>query len=237
MATPHNEAEKGQIAKTVLMPGDPLRAKFIAEHFLDNPVQFNSVRNMLGYTGTYKGKKISVMGGGMGMPSLGIYASELYQFFGVENIIRIGTTGSYSPDCQLFDVIFAQGACTDSNFAHQYNLPGTFSAIASYDLLSKGVKKAEKLGIPYHVGNIFSSDIFYSAEPEEWKKWAKMGCLCVEMESYALYCLAAYYHKKALSILTVSDSFITHKETTAEQREKSFTNMMEIALSVGTEEE
>ncbi len=236
MSTPHNNANLGDIAKTVLMPGDPLRAKFIAEHFLKDAVQFNNVRNMFGYTGTYHGKKVSVMGGGMGMASLGIYASELYQFFGVENIIRIGSAGAYAPECKLFDVVIAQGACTDSNFAHQYNLPGTFSAIASYSLLEQAVELAKKNKANYHVGNIFSSDIFYSASPDEWKKWAGMGCLAVEMETYALYCLAAYYHKKALSILTISDSFITHTETTAEEREKSFTQMMEIALGIAEQE-
>jgi purine-nucleoside phosphorylase len=172
------------------------------------------------------------MGGGMGMPSLGIYVSELFQFYGVEQVIRIGSTGAYDPDCHLFDVIIAEGACTDSNFAHQYNLPGTFSAIASYDLLKKAAEVSEANHLHYHVGNIFSSDIFYSASPDEWKKWASMGCLCVEMETYALYCLAAYYHKKALSILTVSDSFITHQETTPEEREKGFTDMMKVALSL-----
>ncbi len=232
MATPHNNANLGDIAKTVLLPGDPLRAKFIADTFLTDVHQFNSVRNMFGYTGNYKGKKVSVMGSGMGMASLGIYVSELYKFYGVEQVIRIGSAGAYSPDCKLFDVIIAEGACTDSNFAHQYNLPGTFSAIGSFDLIEKAAKKADEMKINKHVGNIFSSDIFYSASPDDWKKWADMGCLCVEMETYALYCLAAYYHKKALSILTVSDSFITHEETTSEQRQSAFTNMMEIALSL-----
>lgn len=232
MSTPHNNAKVDDIAKTVLLPGDPLRAKFIAEHFLTDVHQFNDVRNMFGFTGKYKGKEVSVMGSGMGMASLGIYVSELYKFYGVEQVIRIGSAGAYSPDCKLFDVILAEGACTDSNFAHQYNLPGTFSAIASFDLLNKAYKKAEEMKVNCHVGNIFSSDIFYSATPEEWKKWAGMGCLCVEMESYALYCLAAYYHKKALSILTVSDSFVTSEATTAEQRQTAFTKMMEIALSL-----
>jgi purine-nucleoside phosphorylase len=232
MSTPHNAAAAGEIAKTVLLPGDPLRAKFIAEHYLKDAKLFNSVRNMFGYTGTFNGKKVSVMGSGMGMASLGIYVSELYKFYGVENVVRIGSTGSYDPDCKLYDVIIAEGACTDSNFAHQYNLPGTFSALGSYALLKKAADKAEEMKIRYHVGNIFSSDIFYSASPDEWKKWASMGCLCVEMETYALYCLAAYYHKKALSILTVSDSFVDDKITTAEEREKAFTNMIEVALSL-----
>lgn len=232
MSTPHNNAKENEIAKTVLLPGDPLRAKFIAEHFLKDVVQFNTVRNMFGYTGTYNGKRVSVMGSGMGMPSLGIYVSELYKFYNVEQVIRIGSAGAYSSDCKLFDLVIAQGACTDSNFAHQYNLPGTFSAISSFDLLLKAYNSAKKLNIPTHVGNIFSSDIFYSASPDEWKKWANMGCLCVEMETYALYCLAAYYHKKALTILTISDSFITSQVTTAEQRQNSFTNMMKVALDL-----
>jgi purine-nucleoside phosphorylase len=232
MSTPHNNANKGDIAKTVLLPGDPLRAKFIAETFLTDVKQFNTVRNMFGYTGYYKGKKVSVMGSGMGMASLGIYVSELFKFYDVEQVIRVGTTGAYSPDCEIFDVVIAQGASTDSNFAHQYNLPGTFSAIGDFDLLLKAYNKANEMGIKTHVGNIFSSDIFYSASPDEWKKWASMGCLCVEMETYALYCLASYYHKKALTILTVSDSFVNSKVTTAEERQTSFTNMMKIALEL-----
>ncbi|MBP3713665.1 MAG: purine-nucleoside phosphorylase [Bacilli bacterium] len=232
MSTPHNDANLGDIAKTVLLPGDPLRAKYIAEHFLENPKQFNKTRNMFGFTGTYKGKEVSVMGSGMGQASLGIYVSELFKFYGVEQVIRIGSAGAYSPDCKIFDVVIAQGACTNSNFAVQYQLDGTFSAISSYDLLEKAVAKAKEMGVRYHVGNIYSSDLFYSANPDIWKKWADLGCLCVEMESYALFCLAAQYHKKALSILTISDSFLTSEVTTAEQREKSFTNMMEIALSL-----
>ncbi len=232
MSTPHNNANKGDIAKTVLLPGDPLRAKFIADTFLTDVTQFNTVRNMFGYTGYYKGKKVSVMGSGMGMASLGIYVSELYKFYDVEQVIRIGSAGAYSPDCEIFDVVIAQGACTDSNFAHQYNLPGTFSAIGDFDLLLKAYNTAKDMGVKTHVGNIFSSDIFYSATPDDWKKWAEMGCLCVEMETYALYCLASYYHKKALTILTISDSFINSKVTTAEQRQTSFTNMMKIALEL-----
>jgi len=230
MSTPHNQANENEIAKVVLLPGDPLRAKFIAENFLENPKQFNTIRNMFGYTGYYKGKQISVMGSGMGMASLGIYVSELYKFYGVETIIRVGSAGAYSPDCKIFDIVIGQGACTDSNFAHQYNLPGTFSAIGNFDLMLKAYKACEDLNINCHVGNIFSSDIFYSASPEEWKKWADMGCLCVEMETYALYCLASYYHKKALTILTISDSFITSEVTTAKERELGFSNMIKVAL-------
>lgn len=232
MATPHNQASEGAFGKTVLMPGDPLRAKFIAENFLQDVVQVNSVRNMYGYTGTYKGKKVSVMGSGMGMPSIGIYAHELYAFYGVERIIRVGTCGAYSPDCKVFDVILAQGACTNSAWAHQYALPGTFSAISDFGMLKNAYEIAESKKMNAHVGNILSSDIFYNDQPEVWKKWAKMGCLGVEMESYALYSTAAYLHKKALCILTVSDSFITHEETTPQQRQTSFKDMMEIALEV-----
>lgn len=232
MATPHNQASEGAFGKTVLMPGDPLRAKFIAENFLQDVVQVNSVRNMFGYTGTYKGKKVSVMGSGMGMPSIGIYAHELYAFYGVERIIRVGTCGAYSPDCKVFDVILAQGACTNSAWAHQYALPGTFSAISDFGMLKNAYEIAESKKMNAHVGNILSSDIFYNDQPEVWKKWAKMGCLGVEMESYALYSTAAYLHKKALCILTVSDSFITHEETTPQQRQTSFKDMMEIALEL-----
>lgn len=232
MATPHNQASEGAFGKTVLMPGDPLRAKFIAENFLQDVVQVNSVRNMFGYTGTYKGKKVSVMGSGMGMPSIGIYAHELYAFYGVERIIRVGTCGAYSSDCKVFDVILAQGACTNSAWAHQYALPGTFSAISDFGMLKNAYEIAESKKMNAHVGNILSSDIFYNDQPEVWKKWAKMGCLGVEMESYALYSTAAYLHKKALCILTVSDSFITHEETTPQQRQTSFKDMMEIALEL-----
>ena len=232
MSTPHNKANPGDFAKTVLMPGDPLRAKYIAETFLEDVVQVNTVRNMFGYTGYYKGKKVSVMGSGMGMPSIGIYAHELFEQYGVENIIRIGSCGAYQPECKLFDVIIAQGSCTNSNWASQYNLNGTYSAIASWDLLKRAYDKAQELNIRTHVGNVLSSDIFYNDRPEVWKNWARMGCLAVEMESYALYSIAAALHKNALTILTVSDSFCFKEETTAEQREKSFREMMEIALEI-----
>ena len=232
MPTPHNNAKKGDFAKTVLFPGDPLRAKYIAETFLENVRQVNTVRNMFAYTGTYQGKEVSVMGSGMGMPSLGIYAHELYTQYGVENIIRVGSCGAYSKDCKLFDVIIAQGASTNSAWAHQYDLPGTFSALADFSLLKKAYDKALELNISPHVGNILSSDIFYNDRPEVWKNWARMGILAVEMETYALYCIAASLNKKALTILTVSDSFIFSEETTAEQREKSFKDMMKIALEI-----
>ena len=232
MSTPHNKGNLGDFAKTVLMPGDPLRAKFIAENFLENPRLVNTVRNMLAYTGTYHGKEVTVMGSGMGMPSIGIYSYELFKFYGVEQIIRVGSCGSFQENMDLFDVVICQGSSTDSNFAAQYQLPGTFSPLASYELLEKAVESAKKRNAKYHVGNILSSDIFYRADGDSWKKWKEMGILGVEMESYALYCNAAYLHKKALTILTVSDSFIHKTETTAEQREKSFTKMMEIALDL-----
>lgn len=230
--TPHNAAKMGDFAKTVLMPGDPLRAKYIAEHYLENVRQVTGIRNMFGFTGTYKGKEVSVMGSGMGMPSIGIYSYELFSFYGVERIIRIGSCGSYQKDINLFDVIIAQGSCTDSNYASQYKLNGTFSAIGSYNLIEKAVNKAKEMNVNYHVGNVMSSDVFYGADPDGWKKWAEMGVLSVEMESYALYCNAAKLHKEALTILTVSDSLVTHEETSAEQRQNGFMQMVEIALSL-----
>lgn len=232
MSTPHNQAERGEIAKTVLMPGDPLRAKYLAEHYLENVKQFNATRNMLGYTGLYKGKEVSIMGSGMGMPSIGIYSNELYQFYGVETIIRIGSCGAIQENVHVRDIVIAQGACTDSAWAHQYELPGTFSAISSFDLLEKAVNKAREKNVTFHVGNVVASDLFYHADKDSDKKWASMGCLGLEMESYALFATAAYLKKKALTLLTVSDSMITHEETTAQEREKTFTAMMEIALEI-----
>ena len=229
--TPHNEAEIGDFAKTVIMPGDPLRAKYIAENFLEDAKLVNSVRNMLAYTGLYKGKRISVMAHGMGMPSVGIYSYELYKFYDVENIIRIGSCGSFKEDVHLRDIIIVQGACTDSNYAHQYELPGTYSAISDYSLLEKAVEKAKEKNLTYHVGNVLSSDLFYHADNKA-DKWIKMGCLATEMESYALFANAAYAGKKALTLLTVSDSLVTNEETTAEEREKTFTAMMEVALEI-----
>ncbi|WFA08647.1 purine-nucleoside phosphorylase [Tissierella sp. Yu-01] len=232
MATPHIAANKGDIAETILLPGDPLRAKFIAETFLEDVVQFNATRNMFGYTGTYKGKKISVMGTGMGIPSIGIYSYELIHFYGVKNLIRVGSCGAFQKDLKLYDVILGIGASTNSNYAHQYNLPGTYSATASWELLSKAKKVADEKSIPVTVGNILSSDTFYSADETEVQRWAKMNVLAVEMEAYALYCNAAAAGVNALCILTVSDSIVNKEETTAEEREKSFTRMMEIALEL-----
>ncbi len=232
MTTPHISAKKGEIAETILLPGDPLRAKFIAENFFKDPVQFNSVRNMFGYTGTYKGKRVSAMGTGMGIPSIGIYSYELIHFFGVKNLIRVGSCGAFQKDLKLYDIIFGMGASTNSNYADQYNLPGIYSATASWELLYKAVKAAEEKGVTPHVGNILTSDTFYSADPTDTKKWMDMNVLAAEMESYALYCNAAYAGVKALTILTVSDSIVNKEETTAEEREKSFTTMMEIALEL-----
>ena len=230
--TPHLGAHEGEIAKKVIMAGDPLRAKFMAETFLENPVQYNSVRGMLGYTGTYKGKRVSVQGHGMGMPSIGIYSYELYNFYGVETIIRTGSAGAYHPDLKLGDVMIAIGACTDSNYADQYNLPGQFSPTADFALARAAVEKAEQMGIRYRVGNILSSDVFYGDDAERWKQWQKMGVMGVEMEAAALYMNAARSGKKALCICTVSDSLVTGEACSAEQRQTSFTNMMEIAFDI-----
>lgn len=230
--TPHNAAKEGDIAKTVLMPGDPLRAKFIADTYLEDVTCFNTVRNMFGYTGTYKGKKVSVMGGGMGMPSIGIYSYELYQFYGVDNIIRIGSAGGISDEVHVRDVVIGMGASTNSNYACQYNLPGTIAPIASFELLEKAVNAARALNVNTVVGNVLSSDVFYSDDKEVNDKWKKMGILCVEMEAAALYMNAARLGKKALCILTISDHLYTGEELTAQERQVSFREMMEVALEI-----
>ena len=230
MGTPHNKAEAGDIAKVVLMPGDPLRAKYIAETYLTEVKCFNSVRNMLGFTGKYKGKELSVMGGGMGIPSISIYSYELYKFYDVDTIIRIGSAGALQEDIALKDIVMAQGACTDSRFAYQYELPGTFAPIADFSLLEKAVAEARALEIPFKVGNVVSSDIFYNAFPDVAKKWADMGALCLEMEAAALYMNAAKLKKKALAILSISDHIRKGTELSAEERQTGFSNMMEIAL-------
>ncbi len=230
--TPHINAKPGDFAKTVLMPGDPLRAKFIAETYIENAVLVNNVRGVQGYTGKYKGKKVSVMASGMGQPSIGIYSYELYNYYGVENIIRVGSCGSFSAELHARDIIIAMGACTNGNYASQYGLPGTFCPIGDFDLIKAAVLECEKMGINYKVGNILSSDTFYD-DSNSGMQWAKMGVLGVEMESAALYCNAARAGKRALCICTVSDSFVYPKEnTTAEERETSFTKMMEIALNI-----
>jgi purine-nucleoside phosphorylase len=230
--TPHNGAKLGEIAKTVLMPGDPLRAKFIAENFLEDVVQFNSVRNMLGYTGTYKGKRISVMGGGMGIPSIGIYSYELFNYYDVDNIIRIGTAGSVSEKLHLRDIVIGLGASTDSNYASQYNLPGTFAPIASFELAISAFEMAKENNINTVIGNILSSDIFYNADKTALERWKNMGILAVEMEAAALYMNAAEAGKNALCLLTISDCPFTGESLSAEERQLSFTEMMKIALEV-----
>ena len=228
--TPHNQAKKGDIAKTVLMPGDPLRAKFIAETYLENVRCFNTVRNMLGYTGTFEGKEISVMGSGMGIPSIGIYSYELFNFYDVDAIIRIGSAGGIAEGVKLRDVVIGMGACTDSNFASQYRLPGTFAPIADFSLLEKAVALARKQGVNIHVGNLISSDLFYGDYADSLTDWKKMGVLAVEMEAAGLYMNAARCGKKALAMATVSDLPLTGEVTTAEERQNTFTQMMEIAL-------
>ncbi len=230
--TPHIAAKEGDFAKTVLMPGDPLRAKFIAETFLTDAVLVNNVRGVNGYTGYYNGKRVSVMASGMGIPSMGIYSYELFNFYDIDNIIRIGTAGSIHPDLKIRNVVLAMGACTDSNYGAQYELPGTFAPIASFELLRKAVKVIEEMGnIGYKVGNVVSSDVFYS-DRQTTAAWQKMGALAVEMESAALYMNAARAGKNALTICTISDSLVTGEVTTAEERQTSFGDMMKIALEI-----
>lgn len=234
--TPHIKATPDDFAKTVLMPGDPLRAKFIAENFLENARLVNNVRGVQGYTGTYKGVPVSVMASGMGMPSIGIYSYELFNFFGVENIIRVGSAGALQKDIKVRDIVIGQGACTDSNYANNFHLDGTFAPISSYKLLKTCAEEAEKLGARYHVGNLVSSDVFYgdfeNVEPYNTSsaKWSKMGVMAVEMEAAALYMNAARSGKCALAICTISDHVLTGEATSAEERQTSFTQMMTLAL-------
>lgn len=230
--TPHITAKLGDFADTVLMPGDPLRAKFIAENYLENAVLVNSVRGVNGYTGYYKGKRVSVMASGMGQASMGIYSYELFNFYNVKTIIRIGSCGAIDGDLKLRDIVIGMGACTNSNYASQFELPGTFSAIADFELVQKTTEICKRDNIRYKVGNILSSDTFYD-DSNGTLKWSKMGVLGVEMEAYALYCNALRANKKALCICTVSDSIVHPKEvTSAEERQSSFTKMMEIALEL-----
>ena len=236
MPTPHNTANIGEIAKTVLMPGDPLRAKYIAETYLENIKCFNTVRNMFGFTGTYKGKEISVMGSGMGIPSIGIYSYELFNIYEVDNIIRVGTAGAVADKVNLRDIVIAQGACTNSNYVKQFKLPGDFAPVASYDLLEKAVSAAKNHGAVYHVGNVFSSDTFYDGDETGLPSWAKMGVLAVEMEAAGLYSNAAAAGKNALCITTISDCPLKGQSTSAEDRQTSFTKMMEIALETAVAE-
>lgn len=231
MTTPHNAAKPGDIAKTVLMPGDPLRAKFVAETYLEDVKCYNEVRGMYGFTGLYKGKPVSVQGHGMGMPSIGIYTYELYNMYDVDNIIRIGSAGAIRDDVKINDLVLAMGACTDSNYAYQYKLPGTYAPTASWELLKTAVAIAEAKGQRFFVGNVLSSDLFYNLYglPDAWKE---MGVLAVEMEAAALYMNAAKAKKNALCMLTISDEVYTHRELSPQERQVGFTSMIEIALEV-----
>ena len=236
--TPHISAAPGDFGKTVLMPGDPLRSKFIAETFLENPVLVNNVRGVHGYTGYYKGVKVSVMASGMGMPAIGIYSHELYNGYGVENIIRVGSAGSIQEHINLYDIVLGQGACTDSNFASQFHLPGTFAPIADFRLLCAAVDACKAYGATYHVGNINSSDVFYGDHvdvPEGLDSvygLKKMGVMALEMEAAALYMNAARYGKRALCICTISDHVLKGVETSSQERQTAFTQMMQVALDV-----
>lgn len=231
--TPHIDAMPGDIAESILLPGDPLRAKFIADTFLENVTQFNQTRGMLGYTGYFNGKRVSVMGTGMGCPSIGIYSYELIHFYGVKNLIRVGSAGAMQPQVKLRDVVIAMGSCTESNYLKTFKLPGDYSCVASFELLRQAVQNAEEMKLPHHVGNILSADAFYKPElPKSGVSWTDMGVLACEMESAALYANAAYGKANALCILTISDSPFEEEEVSAEGRQNSFTKMMELALSI-----
>ena len=229
--TPHIGAQYGEIAETVIMAGDPLRVKFMAERFLENPVLFNQVRGMLGYTGTYKGKRVSVMGHGMGIASIGIYSYELFNFYDVKTIIRVGSAGSINNDLHVGDLVIAMGACTDSNFGHQFEMPGTYAPIADFSLLRGAAEACERFGYNYKVGNVFSSDTFYNENAHN-DKWISMGVLAVEMEAAGLYMNAARAGKHALTICTISDHILTGEATTAEERQTTFTHMMDVAFTL-----
>lgn len=233
--TPHINAKLGDFAKTVLMPGDPLRAKYIAEHYLENPVLVNNVRGVQGYTGTYKGKRVSVMASGMGIPSIGIYSYELFNFYGVESIIRIGSAGGLGNNVNLRDVVIAVSACTNSRFVDQFKLPGTFAPTASYEMVEKAVNQAKKMGISYKVGSIVSNDTFYEPDMSSHEKWRDMGVLAVEMEAAGLYTNAAACHKKALAICTISDIPLLGEGLSAEDRQNTFNDMMILALEIAEE--
>lgn len=233
--TPHIEAMTGDFAKTVLMPGDPLRAKLIAENFLEDAVLVNSVRGALGYTGKYRGKPVSVMTSGMGMPSMGIYSYELFNFYDVDNIIRVGSAGALSPELNLYDIVAAMGACTNSSYASQYKLNGSFAPIADFHILKTFADVCRRNGVTPHIGNILTSDCFYSADDSCNQKWQDMGVLAVEMETAALYMNAARAKKNALAICTISDCPFTGTETTAEERQTSFTQMITLALEAAIE--
>ncbi|MDR3073019.1 MAG: purine-nucleoside phosphorylase [Clostridiales Family XIII bacterium] len=228
----HIAAKPGEIAETVLLPGDPLRAKYIAETYLTDAKQVTDTRNMLGFTGTYNNVPVSVQGTGMGMPSIGIYTHELICEYGVKNLIRIGTAASFREDASIGDVVMALSASTDSSWAHTYELPGHYAPTASWTLIKKADAAAEKLGIPLQAGNILTGDVFYEANPDWWKKWVRLGVLAVDMEAAALYMNAAFYGANALALVTISDNFATGAKASVEARTTSFTNMMEIALNL-----
>ena len=230
MSTHINAANKGDIAETVLMPGDPLRAKFIAENYLENPRCYNDIRGMLGYTGTYKGVPVSVQGSGMGMPSMGIYSWELITEYDVQNIIRIGTAGSFHEDIKVKDIVVGMAASTDSNYIHAFDVPGNYAPCASYELITKLDAASKENNIPFKAGNIVSCDVFYELKEDWWKKWASMGIMAVEMEAAALYMNAAYNRVNAMAIMTISDHFVTGEKATAEERQNTFTDMMKLAL-------
>lgn len=230
--TPHISAEKGQIAKTVLMPGDPLRARFIADNFLTDPVLVNNVRGVQGHTGTWKGVPVTVMASGMGIPAISIYSWELFNFYDVDNIIRVGSAGALQDDIKLMDIVAGQGACTNSNYINSFGTPGVFAPIADYTLLTKAVEAGKELGVDIKVGNIVSNDNFYAAEGTgKTDAWRRMGALAVEMEAAGLYANAAYAHKRALCICTISDHLYRPEALSSELRQTSFTQMMEIALN------
>ena len=230
----HIGASKGDIAEAVLLPGDPLRAKFIAETFLDAPRQYNAIRNMFGYTGTYRGVPVSVQGTGMGMPSIGIYSWELMTQYDVQNLVRVGTAGSIRADIPLREVVLASGACTDSAYVKNFLPDGHYAPIASWELLRKAAEAADRMGLKVHVGNVFSTDVFYHTDSHYYDKWAAMGCMVTEMEAAALYMNAARNHRRALAMLTVSDSLVTGEATTAEERQNTFLDMMKLALETVT---
>ena len=226
----HIAAKQGQIAETVLLPGDPLRARWIAETFFDDPVCYSEVRGMLGYTGTYKGNRVSVQGTGMGIPSALIYCNELIKEYGVKNLIRVGSAGSYQPDVHIRDIVIAMAASSTSGINNSRFINADYSPTASFELFRKAIQFAEAKGIPIKAGNVLSSDEFYEDDPLSYKKWAEFGVLCVEMETAGLYTIAAKYNVRALSILTISDSLVTQEQTTSAERETTFTQMIEIAL-------
>ncbi len=234
--TPHIAATPNEIAKTVLMPGDPLRSAFVAKNFLEGAVLFNNVRGVQGYTGSWKGVPVSVMASGMGMPSIGIYSYELFHFFGVDHILRIGSAGALTPHVKVRDLVFGMGACTNSAYGEQFGLRGRFAPLGDYGLLCGGVELAKKRGLSYHVGNLLSSDTFYDEDPSASLNWSKMGVLAVEMEAAALYMNAARAGKRALAICTVSDSLVTGEATSAEERQNSFVDMITLALDLAAEQ-